>query len=203
MKSLGVSETQKLSMKLFNFMTTKKLTPNRTISLAEVNQQTANEVIRFIYDINNDDKNTTPEQRTPIKLLINSEGGDVYSGFGIVETIQNSETPVYTICHGQAQSMGLLILSAGYKRFIGAYSTVMYHEINWEVDYQPRKHHRQELQEGDRSQEIYDSLLMKFTNITHDQLSIHKDASSYWYMSAEDALRYHIVDEILDNSLAI
>ena len=60
-------------------MTTRKPipTPNRTISLAEVNQQTANEVIRFIYDINNDDKNIIPEQRTPIKLLINSEGGDV------------------------------------------------------------------------------------------------------------------------------
>jgi len=34
-------------------------------------------------------------------------------------------------------------------------------------------------------------------------LNIHKDASSYWYMNAEDALRYHIVDEILEDSLAI
>ncbi len=109
-----------------------------------MNQQTANEVIRFIYDINNDDKNITPEQRTPIKLLINSEGGDVYSGFGIVEAIQNSETPVYTICHGQAQSMGLLILAAGYKRFIGAYSTGMEQESNGEGEEQPRKHQRQE-----------------------------------------------------------
>jgi len=186
-------------------MTTRKPTPtpNRTISLAEVNQQTANEVIRFIYDINNDDKNITHEQRTPIKLLINSEGGDVYSGFGIVEAIQNSQTPVYTICHGQAQSMALLVLSAGHKRFIGAYSTVMYHEISWEVDYQPRKHHKQELVEGSRTQEIYDTLLMEFTNVNHEQLSIHKDASSYWYISAEDALRYHIVDEILESSLAI
>jgi ATP-dependent Clp protease protease subunit len=143
------------------------------------------------------------KQHQVVNVTINSDGGDVYSGFGIVETIQNSETPVYTICHGQAQSMGLLILSVGYKRFIGAYSTVMYHEISWEVDYQPRKHHKQELVEGSRTQEIYDTLLMEFTNVNHEQLSIHKDASSYWYISAEDALRYHIVDEILENSLAI
>lgn len=189
---------------IYNMVAKKPIpTPNRTISLAEVTQQTANEVIKFIYDTNNDDKNLVIEQRTPIKLLINSEGGDVYSGFGIVEAIRNSETPVYTICHGQAQSMGLLILSAGYKRFIGAYSTVMYHEINWEIDYQPRKHHRQELKEGDRSQEIYDSLLIDFTNLNHEQLSIHKDTSSYWYISAEDALRFNIVDEILESSLAI
>jgi len=186
-------------------MTTKKQipVPNRSISLSEVTQQSANEIIRFIYDINNEDKNLTLDQRSPIKILINSDGGDVYSGFGIVEAIRNSETPVYTICHGQAQSMALLVLAAGYKRFIGAYSTVMYHEISWEVDYQPRKHHKQELAEGNRAQEIYDSLLIEFTNVNHDQLNIHKDASSYWYISAEDALRYHIVDEILENSLAI
>ena len=179
------------------------LTPNRTISLSEVTQQSANEIIRFIYDINNEDKNIETEQRTPIKLLINSDGGDVYSGFGIVEAINNSETPVYTICHGQAQSMALLVLAAGYKRFIGAYSTVMYHEISWEVDYQPGKHHKQELIEGHRAQEIYDSLLINSTNLNHDQLNIHKDTSSYWYISAEDALRFNIVDEILENSLAI
>jgi len=192
-------------MKLFNFMTTKKQipVPNRSISLSEVTQQSANEIIRFIYDINNEDKNLTLDQRSPIKIIINSDGGDVYSGFGIVEAIRNSETPVYTICHGQAQSMALLVLAAGYKRFIGAYSTAMYHEISWEVDYQPRKHHKQELAEGNRAQEIYDSLLIEFTNVNHDQLNIHKDASSYWYISAEDALRYNIVDEILENSLAI
>jgi len=186
-------------------MVAKKPTPppNRSISLSEVTLQSSNEIIRFIYDINNEDKNLDPDQRSPIKIIINSDGGDVYSGFGIVEAIQNSQTPVYTICHGQAQSMALLVLSAGHKRFIGAYSTVMYHEISWEVDYQPRKHHKQELVEGSRTQEIYDTLLMEFTNITHDQLSIHKDTSSYWYMSAEDALRYHVVDEILENSLAI
>jgi ATP-dependent Clp protease protease subunit len=187
-------------------MTIKKSTPpvlNRSISLSEVTLQSSNEIIRFIYDINNEDKNLNPDQRSPIKIIINSDGGDVYSGFGIVEAIQNSETPIYTICHGQAQSMALLVLAAGNKRFIGAYSTVMYHEISWEVDYQPRKHHKQELIEGDRSQEIYDSLLMKFTNLNHKQLSIHKEASSYWYLNAEDALRYNIVDEILESSLAI
>jgi ATP-dependent protease ClpP protease subunit len=133
-------------------MTTRKPTPppNRSISLSEVTLQSSNEIIRFIYDINNDDKNLTPDKRSPIKIIINSDGGDVYSGFGIVEAIQNSQTPVYTICHGQAQSMALLVLAAGHKRFIGAYSTVMYHEISWEVDYQPRKHHKQELVEYEK-----------------------------------------------------
>lgn len=67
-------------------MTTKKPIPlpNRSISLSEVTLQSSNEIIRFIYDINNEDKNLTLDQRSPIKILINSDGGDVYSGFGIV-----------------------------------------------------------------------------------------------------------------------
>jgi hypothetical protein len=42
-----------------------------------------------------------------------------------------------------------------------------------------------------------------FYNLNHEQLNMHKDASSYWYLNAEDALRYNIVDEILESSLAI
>ena len=101
--------------------TRKTPVPNRIISLAEVTQQSANDVIKFIYEVNNEDKSL--KQRTPIKLLINSE--------------------------------------------------------------------------GDRSQEIYDSLLISFTNLNHNQLNMHKDTSSYWYINAEDALRFNIVDEIL------
>jgi ATP-dependent Clp protease protease subunit len=184
-------------------MAIKKVSPNRNITLSEVTLQSSNDIIRAIYDFNIEDKNKTIATRTPIILIINSDGGDVYSGFGIIEAIQTSETPVYTVCHGQAQSMALLILAAGYKRYIGAYSTVMYHEVSWEVDYQPRKHHKQELLEGDRSQEMYDSLLIEFTNLTREQLEKIKHGSEYWYISAEDAVRYHIVDEILDSNLAI
>jgi ATP-dependent Clp protease protease subunit len=86
-----------------------KTTQNRNITLAEITQQSANDVIRFIYEMNEEDKKLTLEKREPIKIIINSEGGDVYSGFGIVEAIQLSKTPVHTICHGQAQSMALLI----------------------------------------------------------------------------------------------
>ena len=53
-------------------MTTRKPTPppNRSISLSEVTLQSSNEIIRFIYDINNEDKNLDPDQRSPIKIII-------------------------------------------------------------------------------------------------------------------------------------
>ena len=174
-----------------------KSIPNRNITLAEVTQQAANDVIRAIYDANTEDQKLAIEKRTPVNLIINSEGGDVYSGFGIVETIRYSETPVHTICHGQAQSMAALVLAAGHKRYIGSYSTIMYHEINWDVEYSPGKFHKQELNEANRMQDIYDNLLLEFTNLTQQQLLLIKNQGTYWYMSSEDALRFGIVDEIL------
>jgi ATP-dependent Clp protease protease subunit len=174
-----------------------KSIPNRNITLAEVTQQAANDVIRAIYDANTEDQKLAVEKRTPINLIINSEGGDVYSGFGIVEAIIHSVTPVHTICHGQAQSMAMLILAAGHKRYIGSYSTLMYHEINWDVEFSPGNFHRQELDEANRMQEVYDNLLLRFTNLTNAQLSIIKNQGKYWYMSSEDAMRFNIVDEIL------
>jgi ATP-dependent Clp protease protease subunit len=174
-----------------------KTPQNRNITLAEITQQSANEIIRFIYDANIEDQKLTVEKRTPINIIINSEGGDVYSGFGIIETIVHSETPIHTICHGQAQSMALLILAAGHKRSIGSYSTLMYHEINWDVEFSPGKFHRQELDEANRMQEMYDNLLLEFTNLTQTQLSIIKNQGTYWYMSSEDAMRFNIVDDIL------
>jgi ATP-dependent Clp protease protease subunit len=170
---------------------------NRNITLAEVTQQAANDVIRAIYDANTEDQKLAVKKRTPINLIINSEGGDVYSGFGIVEAILHSVTPVHTICHGQAQSMAALILSAGHKRSIGTYSTLMYHEINWNVEFSPGKFHKQELDEAKRMQDIYDNLLLEFTNLTQTQLEIIKNQCTYWYMNSEDALRFGIVDEIL------
>jgi ATP-dependent Clp protease protease subunit len=172
-----------------------KSIPNRNITLAEITQQSANEVIRFIYDANTEDQKLPVDKRTPINIIINSEGGDVYSGFGVIEVILHSETPVYTICHGQAQSMALLILAAGHKRYIGSYSTLMYHEINWDVEFAPGKFHRQELDEANRMQEMYDNLLLEFTNLTQSQLILIKNQCTYWYMGSEDAMRFGIVDE--------
>ena len=174
-----------------------KTTQNRNITLAEITQQSANDITRFIYEMNEEDKNLVIEKRTPIKLIINSEGGDVYSGFGIVEVIRSSKTPIHTICHGQAQSMSLLILSVGHKRYIGPYSTVMYHEINWETEYSPGKFHKQEMNEADRMQFIYDDILLEATNLTHEQLDKVKNHKGYWYMGSADAMRFDIVDEIL------
>ena len=87
---------------------------SRVITLGDIDSELVNEVIQLIYEINEEDAKKT--QKEPIKLIINSFGGELYSGLALVDVIDNSQTPVHTICHGSAMSMALIIYAAGHKR---------------------------------------------------------------------------------------
>ncbi|MBQ3453120.1 ATP-dependent Clp protease proteolytic subunit [Candidatus Saccharibacteria bacterium] len=74
-------------------------------------------IVEQILDINRIDDGIDPEEREPIRLYINSPGGDVTEGFALISAIEISKTPVYTINMGQWSSMAFLIGIAGHKRF--------------------------------------------------------------------------------------
>jgi len=87
---------------------------SRTLTLGDIDSEIINDIIQLIYEINEEDAKKT--QVEPIKLIINSFGGEVYSGLALIDVIDNSLTPVYTICHGSAMSMALIIYAAGHQR---------------------------------------------------------------------------------------
>ena len=73
------------------------------------------------YDIikwNKEDKNIPIEERKPIKIFINSDGGCLNSILNLIDTIKLSKTPIITIGMGKAYSAGGLLLMAGHKRYI-------------------------------------------------------------------------------------
>ena len=68
----------------------------------------------------------------PIRIYINSPGGDVIDGLAIIDTINFIKSPVYTICVGLAASMGAVLLSCGEKghRTVLPHSRVMIHQVS-------------------------------------------------------------------------
>ena len=68
----------------------------------------------------------------PIRIYINSPGGDVIDGLAIIDTINFIKSPVYTICVGLAASMGAVLLSCGEKghRIVLPHSRVMIHQVS-------------------------------------------------------------------------
>ena len=95
---------------------------------SEVDEQCIGDLAYHILRFNRMDKGLPVEERKPIILYINSPGGSVSDGFGLIDVIITSKTPVYTVNQGMCMSMGFLIAIAGHKRFAMPHSEYLMHE---------------------------------------------------------------------------
>jgi ATP-dependent Clp protease protease subunit len=167
---------------------------------ADIDDASVGDIIESILDINSIDDDLSHDlcdyKREPIKLVINSFGGSVYDGFALIAAIEGSKTPIHGYAYGSAMSMAFAIYIATHVRFAHKTTTFMYHEILWSLNEEKLSSHKREVEEGKRIMDIYDSIILECTNLTKKQLDIVKKEYRDWYMSAEDALVYGIIDEI-------
>ena len=131
-----------------------------------------------------------------ISLYINSPGGVVTSGMAIYDTMQFIKPDVSTICIGQAASMGSLLLTAGAKgkRYCLPHSRVMIHQPLGGYQGQASDieiHTREILFIRDR----LNAVLSHHTGQPVDRIA--KDTDRDNFMSAEDAVKYGLIDEVL------
>lgn len=103
---------------------------NRELYLDDVNRDAADAFNTFIRVWNRlDSESHIPiEEREPIKIYINSDGGDLAAAFSIIDTIKMSKTPVWTINTGCAYSSGLEIFIVGHYRIAYPFSSFLFHE---------------------------------------------------------------------------
>ena len=175
-----------------------ELFENRIIYLNEdITDDTLANIVPLIHKINIEDKDTPVESRNPIKIFITTYGGSAYDGFGIVDAIETSETPIYTICETYAMSMGLPIFLAGHRRYIGKYATVLYHELRGGIQ-GTREEVKRLDKEYDRLQKIYDEYIITRSTITQDILDSHQEKVSDWYISSEEAQKYGLHTHIFE-----
>ena len=95
----------------------KDLKQRKLFLNTDIDQCSVSDIACHILQFNKEDKGVDPLERKPILLYITSNGGEVDSGFELIDVIQNSITPVYTINLGYQYSMAFLIGLAGHVRF--------------------------------------------------------------------------------------
>lgn len=131
-----------------------------------------------------------------ISLYINSPGGVVSAGLAIYDTIRFVKSPVSTICVGQAASMAAVLLLAGAKgkRFALPNSRVLIHQPMGGIQGQASDIdiHAKEIL---KLREKLNKIISEHTGQTIKK--IEKDTDRDYYMSAEEALKYGIVDEVI------
>jgi ATP-dependent Clp protease protease subunit len=160
-----------------------------------IDDNVANLVIAQLLFLESED----PEK--DINLYINSPGGMVTAGLAIYDTIQYIKAPVSTICVGQAASMGALLLCAGTagKRFALPNARVMIHQPMGGFQGQATDveiHAREILKVRERLNEI----LAKHAVQPIEKIRL--DTERDYFMSAEEAKTYRIVDEVIEKAPA-
>jgi ATP-dependent Clp protease protease subunit len=134
-----------------------------------------------------------------IKLYINSPGGVVTSGMVIYDTMQMISSPVSTICMGMAASMGSILLSGGTKgkRFIFPHGEVMIHQPSIGGAQGTSADLEILANQIAKTKELGAQILADNCGKTLDQ--VMKDFDRDYWMNAQEAVAYGIVDGILEN----
>ncbi len=157
----------------------------------EINDATADLVVAQILFLESENS------EKDISIYINSPGGSVTAGLAIYDTMQYVKCPIQTICLGQAASMGAFLLAGGTKgkRYTLPSARVMIHQPWGGV----------EGQESDIAIHAKEILRLKKLTIEHfaEQTGksfdeVAKDMERDYFMSAEEALAYGIVDNVME-----
>lgn len=132
-----------------------------------------------------------------ISVYINSPGGVIYSGLAIYDAMQYVKPEVSTICVGFAASMAALLLSAGAKgkRYALPNSRVMIHQPLGGAEGQAADIEIQ-AREILRLREVTNGIIARHTGKAIERVA--QDVDRNYWMSAEEAKAYGIVDEIID-----
>jgi ATP-dependent Clp protease protease subunit len=132
-----------------------------------------------------------------ISLYINSPGGSVYAGLAIYDTMQFIKPDVQTICVGIAMSMGALLLGGGApgKRMSLPNSKILIHQVSSAFQGQATdiEIHAKEIIDVRRR---LDEILAKHTG--QDLEKVARDTERDYFMSAEEAVQYNLIDRVID-----
>ena len=158
---------------------------------SEVNDAIANSLVAQMLYLDSDDNSK------PIYLYINSPGGSVTAGLAIYDTIQYVKSDVVTICVGLAASMGAFLLGAGTKgkRLALPHSRIMIHQPLGGTSQRQASDIEIEARESLRRKEMLNRSLADMSGQSFEK--IEKDTDPDYFLSAEEAKDYGLIDRVI------
>jgi len=158
-----------------------------------ITDQVANLIVAQLLFLDRED----PER--DISLYINSPGGSIAAGLAIYDTMQLSRAPIATYAIGMTASMGTVLLTAGTKgkRFALPHATIHVHQPIGGVQGQAADIEIA-AKEILRMRQLLNDLLMRHTGLSEEQIKEFTDRD--FYMTAEQAAEYSVIDTVLQRA---
>ena len=157
------------------------------------------DLVDFTYDIikwNKEDKGIPAEERNPIKIYINSDGGCLNSVMNFINAIKLSKTPIITIGMGKTYSAGGLLLMGGHKRYIFQDTTFLLHDGTSGLFGSVAK-----LADGFEFQQKTEKRVKEYVlnNTKIDTDLYDKNYRRDWFMNSEEMIYYGVCDFIIED----
>lgn len=152
------------------------------------------DIALYIKKWNEEDRVVAAGDRKPIKIFVNSDGGSVDTVLHVIDMIQLSKTPVYTIGMGRVYSAGGLLLMAGHKRYVFSHTSCLIHDgssgaigsIGKMLD---------NLEFTKRLEEKMKQYILTRTHITEEMYD--QNYRRDWFMFSDEMIELGIADEIV------
>lgn len=167
----------------------------------KVEESTVKEIAQKIIEINRYDEQRKREDEDykvkPINIIVNTYGGSVHDANFLVGVIETSKTPIHTYCFGKAMSAGFLIFVSGHKRFAYPLATFMYHDASI-ITNGTLKEIKDVVEVNEELIDRCDEYILSVTNLPKHLMDKAKEYKKNWYLTAEEAFHYGVVDELLN-----
>lgn len=178
----------------------KDLKQRKLVINADIDQYSIADVVRHILQYNAEDKGIPAIERKPIILYVTSNGGEVDAGFELIDVIESSKTPVYTVNLGAQYSMGFLIGLAGHKRFSMPNAKFLMHDGS-NFAYGSSKKVQDQIEFYKKVDERVKSYVISHSKISGEEYDSKLRVE--WYLFAEEAKEKGFTDFIIGKDVPV
>ena len=167
-----------------------EITPNTILTISKF-------LLGIIKKDNDESSKIKDYKREPIILYIYSCGGNMYSAWSLIDIIEASPTPIYTVVAGSAESAAFMIYISGKKRYVMKHARLMFHQFSWNINDQYDKL-RDFCHVMDDEWERYTKFVCSKTSITKAKLEEIREKKQDYWLTSEESIKYHVSDYYYD-----
>ena len=172
----------------------RELQERRLFLIDGISDETVTPIVKAIMRYNIEDKGKEVAERKPIILYLDTVGGEITSGYRLIDTIVWSKTPVHIVNMGTCYSMGFYIFIAGDVRYASKNARFLLHDGT--IGFSNSTGKARDLVEfNDRVESRIRDDVLTWTGITKDIYD--SKIRTEWYMFADEAKSFGLVDKII------
>ena len=153
------------------------------------------ELSKIIIQMNIKERDIPQKDLKPIYIWIQSYGGDLNQACYFADLLMASRIPIITIAMGAAMSSGCLVLLAGHKRYAFKHSQLLVHSGSASFS---GSHEQLEEAQKNYKKTIEKMKEYILSRTTIDEKTFNKNKTKDWYFTADELVKYHIVDKLIE-----